>query len=73
MRPAFSVLFLTTLIGIGQGLLVALVAGQWYFVIGSGPAREGDSFYFESRRPHSWRNSHDGETVIIWINTPPTF
>ncbi len=45
MRPAFSVLFLTTLIGIGQGLLVALVAGQWYFVIGSGPAREGDSFY----------------------------
>ena len=35
--------------------------------------REGDSFYFESRRPHSWRNSHDGETVLIWVNTPPTF
>lgn len=35
--------------------------------------REGDSFYFESRRPHSWRNAHDGETVLIWINTPPTF
>ncbi len=33
----------------------------------------GDSFYFESRRPHSWRNSFDGETVIMWINTPATF
>lgn len=28
MRPAFSVLFLTTLIGVGQGLLLALVAAQ---------------------------------------------
>ncbi|MCO5157930.1 MAG: MerR family transcriptional regulator [Aquamicrobium sp.] len=33
----------------------------------------GDSFYFESRRPHSWRNSFPGETILIWINTPPTF
>lgn len=33
----------------------------------------GDSFYFESRRPHSWRNISDGETVLIWINTPATF
>jgi DNA-binding transcriptional MerR regulator/quercetin dioxygenase-like cupin family protein len=33
----------------------------------------GDSLYFESRRYHSWRNRHDGETVLIWINTPPTF
>jgi DNA-binding transcriptional MerR regulator/quercetin dioxygenase-like cupin family protein len=34
---------------------------------------EGDSFYFESRRPHSWRNLSDGETVLIWVNTPATF
>lgn len=34
---------------------------------------QGDSFYFESRRPHSWRNNHDGETVLLWINTPATF
>lgn len=33
----------------------------------------GDSIYFDSRRNHSWRNRHDGETVLIWINTPPTF
>ena len=28
MRPAFSVIFLTTLIGAGQGLLLALVAAD---------------------------------------------
>ncbi|HEX8047561.1 MerR family transcriptional regulator [Rhizobium sp.] len=33
----------------------------------------GDSLYFESRRDHSWRNRHDGETILLWINTPPTF
>lgn len=35
--------------------------------------RPGDSFYFESGRSHSWRNSFEGETVVIWVNTPPTF
>lgn len=33
----------------------------------------GDSLYFASNRRHAWRNRHDGETVLIWINTPPTF
>ncbi|MBP7000450.1 cupin domain-containing protein [Amaricoccus sp.] len=33
----------------------------------------GDSIYFESRRHHAWRNASDGETVLLWINTPPTF
>ena len=33
----------------------------------------GDSLYFSSCRRHAWRNRHDGETVLIWINTPPTF
>lgn len=33
----------------------------------------GDSLYFASGRRHAWRNRHDGETVLIWINTPPTF
>ncbi|MGE5548479.1 MAG: dimethyl sulfoxide reductase anchor subunit family protein [Solirubrobacterales bacterium] len=45
MRPAFSVVFLTTLIGVGQGMLVALVTGQWYFVIGAAPSQEGGLFY----------------------------
>lgn len=33
----------------------------------------GDSLYFASRRRHAWSNRHDGETVLLWINTPPTF
>jgi DMSO reductase anchor subunit len=45
MKPAFSVLFLTTLIGAGQGMLVALVTGQFYVVIGAGTGRESGSFY----------------------------
>ncbi len=54
----------------------ACVSGRLELVLDSdkffdlGP---GDSLYFESRRYHSWRNRHDGETILIWINTPPTF
>lgn len=33
----------------------------------------GDSLYFASRRRHAWVNRHDGETILLWINTPPTF
>jgi DNA-binding transcriptional MerR regulator/quercetin dioxygenase-like cupin family protein len=33
----------------------------------------GDSIYFESRRPHAWANAADGQTVLIWVNTPPSF
>jgi len=33
----------------------------------------GDSFYFESKIPHRWFNPGKTETVILWINTPPTF
>jgi DNA-binding transcriptional MerR regulator/quercetin dioxygenase-like cupin family protein len=50
------------------GRIELILDGDQFFELG-----QGDSFYFESRRPHSWRNSHDGETVLIWINTPPTF
>lgn len=34
---------------------------------------EGESFWFESTRGHRWFNSGDRETVLLWINTPPTF
>jgi DNA-binding transcriptional MerR regulator/quercetin dioxygenase-like cupin family protein len=33
----------------------------------------GDSLYFKSSTHHAWKNSFDGETVLLWINTPPTF
>src|ERR1700719_4269384 len=35
--------------------------------------KTGDSFYFESATPHHWRNPGLAETLLLWINTPPTF
>jgi DNA-binding transcriptional MerR regulator len=51
-----------------SGSMEVVLDGDQFFELAA-----GDSFYFESQRPHSWRNSFDGETVLIWINTPPTF
>ena len=34
---------------------------------------EGDSIYFDSARPHSFRNAADEETITIWAITPPSF
>ena len=50
------------------GSIEIVLDGDQFFEVNA-----GDSFYFESRRPHSWRNSFAGDTVLIWINTPPTF
>lgn len=33
----------------------------------------GDSFYFESGTPHTWKNPGGKETCVLWVNTPPTF
>jgi DNA-binding transcriptional MerR regulator len=33
----------------------------------------GDAITFRSRRPHRWRNPGESETLLIWVNTPPTF
>lgn len=41
MHPAFSVIFLTTLIGAGQGLFLALMTAQTYAYIGALPAQSG--------------------------------
>lgn len=35
--------------------------------------RAGDSFYFHSNTPHRWKNPGTKETLILWVNTPPTF
>ncbi len=45
MRPAFSVIFLTTLIGAGQGLFLALFTVQVYALLGLLPAAGGRDFY----------------------------
>jgi DMSO reductase anchor subunit len=45
MHPAFSVIFLTTLIGAGQGLFLALFTGQFYSMANLIPAQDSASFY----------------------------
>ncbi len=45
MRPDFSVLFLTTLIGVGQGLFLALFTVQLYALFGLLPPQDGHLFY----------------------------
>jgi DMSO reductase anchor subunit len=44
MNPAFSVIFLTTLIGVGQGLFVAMVTGQSISALGFLP-EQSNQFY----------------------------
>lgn len=45
MHPAFSVIFLTTLIGAGQGLFLALYTGQIYSVFNLVPGQDSHTFY----------------------------
>jgi transcriptional regulator with XRE-family HTH domain/mannose-6-phosphate isomerase-like protein (cupin superfamily) len=35
--------------------------------------KEGDSIFFPSDLPHSYRNPSDRQARILWVNTPPTF
>jgi DMSO reductase anchor subunit len=45
MKPAFSVIFLTTLIGAAQGLFMALFAAQWLALFDLLPAQGSAAFY----------------------------
>jgi DNA-binding transcriptional MerR regulator/quercetin dioxygenase-like cupin family protein len=50
-----------------RGDLEITVEGEEYRL------KPGDSFYFESATPHRWKNPGRKETLLLWINTPPTF
>ena len=50
-----------------RGRLRIVLAGEEFEL------RAGDSFYFSSRTQHRWANPGKTETLILWINTPPTF
>lgn len=55
---------------------IHVLGGQLRLVLDGSESHElgpGDSIYFESRRTHAWANAADGETVLIWVNTPPSF
>ena len=45
MHPAFSIVFLTTLLGAGQGLFLALFTAQSYALFGLLPPQSGRNFY----------------------------
>ena len=45
MHPAFSVILLTTLIGVGQGLFLALYTGQVYSLANLLEQQDSQSFY----------------------------
>ena len=45
MHPAFSVIFLTTLIGVGQGMFLALFTGQSYAAVKLVPTQDSAAFY----------------------------
>jgi transcriptional regulator with XRE-family HTH domain len=50
-----------------EGVLELSVDNQTYH------AEAGDSFFFRSDQPHSYRNPGDTSTRVIWVSTPPSF
>ncbi len=50
-----------------EGELELTVDGTTYLL------NPGDSFFFNSDKPHAYRNPGKVTTRVIWINTPPTF
>jgi transcriptional regulator with XRE-family HTH domain len=50
-----------------KGTLELTVDGQRYVL------RAGDGYYFDSRRPHRFRNIGRGTVEAISVNTPPSF
>ncbi|WP_427026277.1 cupin domain-containing protein (plasmid) [Aureimonas ureilytica] len=52
-----------------------VVAGEVELIVDerSFHLREGDSFAFQSERPHHYRNTGTRRASIFWVNTPPTF
>jgi DNA-binding transcriptional MerR regulator/quercetin dioxygenase-like cupin family protein len=69
--------------GAGSGESYAHVGEEFLFVIRGElqislrgekyRLKPGDSFYFESAVPHEWTNPGRSDTVVLWVNTPPTF
>lgn len=50
-----------------EGTIDLIVAGEIYRL------QAGDSFHFNSERPHGYSNPGAAVAKILWVNTPPTF
>lgn len=35
--------------------------------------KENESFYYSSQIPHGWINPTNGETIVIWVVSPPSW
>ncbi|MDD3375343.1 MAG: XRE family transcriptional regulator [Candidatus Omnitrophica bacterium] len=45
-----------------------IMLGDTYYSL-----KKGDSIYFNSNTPHSFKNLNKGETEVLWVVTPPSF
>ena len=54
---------------------VLVLKGSLEIVLGdkSYKIKKGDSIYFNSSTPHSFKNLFKGETQALWVVTPPSF
>ena len=50
-----------------KGILDLVIDGVTYKLV------EGDSFHFSSSRNHRFSNPGDQETLVVWVNYPPSF
>ena len=52
-----------------------VLEGQIELTVGKQQFRleTGDSFFFHSNLPHSYRNTTSQISKVIWVNSPPTF
>lgn len=50
-----------------KGRVEFSIAGKSYLM------EQGDSIYFDSSVPHSWRNLGNVNAELIWVITPPSF
>ncbi len=52
-----------------------VLEGEFELTVGSTTysLKPGDSFFFRSELPHSYRNPGKVEARVLWVNAPPTF
>jgi len=50
-----------------KGTLELTIDGNYYRL------EEGDSFYFDSTRTHRFHNPGKSDTLVVWVNYPPSW
>jgi transcriptional regulator with XRE-family HTH domain len=52
-----------------------VLEGEFELTVGSKTyhLKAGDSFFFRSELPHSYRNTGTETARVLWVNSPPTF